>query len=866
MFGIQNFGNSENSNNQQKEYLKPYTIEGFYEVEKFDLSIFIDDSKDEFSIQFSYSTNLFHKDTIIRLAAHYENLLEQLINNETRPYSEFCLMNKDEFNKVIYDWNATNREFEKDLSIHEIFRLQALRKTNNIALKYGSKEISYQELDIKSDQLAHHIREEYRKRTKKMFSADVLIALCIDRSLEMVLAMLAVLKSGGAFVPIDVSHPQERIDFILNDTKANLVLTTRQFIGNNGIKLPDDKLVFVDLSEKIYESNLNDFSLPISNGNDLAYVIYTSGTTGNPKGVMVNHQNLSNFIAGMNETIPLNEDDHFLALTSISFDISVLELLWNLTGGRTVSIKTSDSSQNNLDYLVNNYKEQLDFSLFYFSSKDDFKKDKYQLLKESSLYADRNAFSAIWIPERHFHEFGGIFPNPSVVAAGLSTITSNIEIRSGSIVLPLHDVIRVAEEWSVVDNLSNGRIALSIASGWHVNDFVLKPFNYDERQKVMYSQIEELKTLWRGERIQRKNGLDQLTDVEIFPKPITSKLNIYITSGGNPDTFVSAGKIGANILTHLLGQEIEDLEKNINLYKKTLKENGFSVKEAKISLMLHTYIGTDLEEVKNKVKDPFKSYLKSSVGLISNLSKDLNIATSNIDEDNLNDLLELGFERYWQTSALFGTPETCKKIVSSIYAIGVTDIACLIDFGIADVDVMEGLRHLNQLKNNYNRVEENINDATNVITSMQITPSYLNALLEDDNSISFIKNLKQIIVGGEIFPDKLLNKLKELTDADIFNMYGPTETTIWSTFQKVNKGNKVNIGRPIQNTSVYILDVNLVPVPIGVVGELYIGGAGVARGYLNRPELTAERFIENPFLTPFDELNGYNRLGLLQDR
>ena len=121
----------------------------------------------------------------------------------------------------------------------------------------------------------------------------------------------------------------------------------------------------------------------------------------------------------------------------------------------------------------------IDFSLFYFASDArQSDQDKYRLLKEGAQFADRHGFAAVWTPERHFHAFGGLYPNPSVTSAALAVLTERVQIRFGSVVLPLHDPIRVAEEWAVVDNLSNGRVGLSFASGWHPDDFVFKPEHY----------------------------------------------------------------------------------------------------------------------------------------------------------------------------------------------------------------------------------------------------------------------------------------------------------------------------------------------------------------------------------------------------
>src|SRR3989475_2145150 len=149
----------------------------------------------------------------------------------------------------------------------------------------------------------------------------------------------------------------------------------------------------------------------------------------------------------------------------------------------------------------------LDFSLFYFASGgSEQSADQYRLLLDGARFADSHGFAAVWTPERHFHRFGGLYPNPSVSSAAIAAITERIQIRAGSVVLPLHHPIRVTEEWAVVDNLSNGRVGVSFASGWHARDFVLSADSYADRKAVMRRSIEEVRTLWRGGSVRRRDG------------------------------------------------------------------------------------------------------------------------------------------------------------------------------------------------------------------------------------------------------------------------------------------------------------------------------------------------------------------------
>ncbi len=344
---------------------------------------------------------------------------------------------------------------------------------------------------------------------------------------------------------------------------------------------------------------------------------------------------------------------------------------------------------------IDNIAKKIQFSLLYFSSNEaEFADDKYKLFFEGASFADRNGFTAVWTPERHFHAFGGLYPNPSVISAALASATKHIRIRAGSVVMPLHHPIRVAEEWSVVDNLSDGRVDLAFARGWNPNDFVLAPDTYADSKEVMFSGIQTLQKLWRGESVRLSNGVGKETEIKIYPLPKQRELSIWITCTGGKERFVEAGAGGFNILTALLFQPIEELAEKILLYRQARTEHGYDPNGGHITLMLHTFVGEDLETVRNLVREPFIEYIKSSVNLWRQGSKNLDELTP-IEQEKL---LAYAFERYFHTSALFGTPSTCLEMVKRLQEIGVDEIACLIDFGISGDVVLANLNYLNELR------------------------------------------------------------------------------------------------------------------------------------------------------------------------
>ncbi|PCK07322.1 MAG: hypothetical protein COA42_14895 [Alteromonadaceae bacterium] len=360
--------------------------------------------------------------------------------------------------------------------------------------------------------------------------------------------------------------------------------------------------------------------------------------------------------------------------------------------------KTLDASDadNNADNDVDT-EADVSFSLFYFGAEAYEGENKYDLYLKAAKFADENDFEAIWTPERHFDLVGGLYPNPSILNAALATITQQIKLRAGSVVLPLHDPIRVAEEWAVVDNLSNGRVGIAVASGWHTRDFVLAPDNYESRRSVMSKEIDTLKTLWAGGSIVRKDGVGDDVEVQTYPKPIQKQLPLWITASISPKTFIEAGRIGANVLTHLLGQTIDELAEKIVLYRESLEKNGFDPQKGRVTLMIHTYLGDDLDATMEKARGPFKQYMRSHISLIIPVLKSLGVSTDDMKDADLENMADFAFERYAQSASFIGTPQSVTHVAAHLKDIGVNEYACLIDW-LDNETVLQGLDSINELK------------------------------------------------------------------------------------------------------------------------------------------------------------------------
>ncbi|MFY0563636.1 MupA/Atu3671 family FMN-dependent luciferase-like monooxygenase [Archangium lansingense] len=347
---------------------------------------------------------------------------------------------------------------------------------------------------------------------------------------------------------------------------------------------------------------------------------------------------------------------------------------------------------------VSRQTRKLDFSLFFFADEDDGASDKYRLLMEAGKFADRHGFRAIWTPERHFHPHGGLYPNPSVLAAALSSVTENIQLRAGSVVLPLQSPFRVVEEWSIVDNLSRGRAGLSVVSGWVPNDFALAPENFARKRDILFERLEQVERLWRGEAIPAKDGAGNEVQLRVFPRPVQPKLPLWVTCSTDPGLFEKTGTLGYHVLTSVIGQSLDEALEKLGLYGAALTRAGHRREEHITSLMMHAFVGRDADEVLDKVRGPLTSYLRAHVALMQTLVKSLELQVDINQPQWLDYLASYAFERYYRTGALIGTVTSCLPMVDRLMTSGVDEVACLIDFGV-DVDaVLEGLTHLAELK------------------------------------------------------------------------------------------------------------------------------------------------------------------------
>ncbi len=337
----------------------------------------------------------------------------------------------------------------------------------------------------------------------------------------------------------------------------------------------------------------------------------------------------------------------------------------------------------------------LQFSLYFFGNYPAaHRDDKYDLVIASTRFADQHGFTAVWLPERHFHSVGGFSPNAAVMAAALARETSRIQLRAGSVVLPLHHPVRVAEEWSMVDNLSKGRIGISIASGWHPHDFVFAPDAYENRRELCTQSLETIRQLWRGDAINVRSGSGANIDVQLFPMPVQRELPVWLTCV-QAESYERAGELGLNILAQLQNQTLDDIAEKIRRYRAARARAGHD--RGHVTILLHTFVTDDIEQARNQARKPLREYLRSHVE-ISQRKLFAQNGAAEVSRDDLDFLLERAADDYASGKAFIGTPESCMEIAGQLAVIGVDEVGCLIDFGVDPKAVMASLPHLERLR------------------------------------------------------------------------------------------------------------------------------------------------------------------------
>ena len=315
---------------------------------QFDLRLIIETTDGELTTSFEYNTDLFEDATITRMLGHFHNLLEGIVVNPNQSLSDLPLLSEAELHQQLVVWNDTQAEYPKDLCIHQLFEAQVERTPDATAVVFEKQQLTYRQLNARANKLANYLQ-------KLGVAPEVLVGICVERSLEMVVGLLGILKAGGAYVPLDPHYPAERLSYMLADSGVGVLLTQQPLL--NSLPQNQAQAVCLDTDWKAIEQNSQENLDAGVYSDNLAYVIYTSGSTGQPKGVMNTHRGIHNRLLWMQQTYRLTSSDRVLQKTPFSFDVSVWEFFWPLITGARIIVALPEGHKDSA-YLVNLISQQ----------------------------------------------------------------------------------------------------------------------------------------------------------------------------------------------------------------------------------------------------------------------------------------------------------------------------------------------------------------------------------------------------------------------------------------------------------------------------------------------------------------------------
>ena len=294
------------------------------QLDDLDLTFKVYKFKNDFHLGIEYNAKLFQEDTIKRMATHYQKLMRSISANPDSKISDISLVTDDEYQQIIFDWNNTEEEYDRENTFIDVFQSQVDETPTAAAINFYEQTLSYDGLNKKANQLARLLKENGVQQ-------EVIVGISLDRSPEMIIALLGVLKAGGAYLPLDPAYPKDRLEFMIRDSQVPLVITSdaHRVVFSH----IDTQIVSLDEVSRDLDTFSNDDLPKQTKSHHLAYIIYTSGSTGKPKGVQVEHASLMNLTLTQKKVFTLNQEDNVLLFSSLNFDASIFAITLALTHG-----------------------------------------------------------------------------------------------------------------------------------------------------------------------------------------------------------------------------------------------------------------------------------------------------------------------------------------------------------------------------------------------------------------------------------------------------------------------------------------------------------------------------------------------------
>ncbi|MRX70530.1 amino acid adenylation domain-containing protein [Flavobacterium resistens] len=899
---LQNQKQLKNLNNEELIGIEVNEYSFLRKTTQFDIR-FAFTEKDGLELMIDYNTDIYDVSLIERMFHHFENLMNGLLDETTKDIQEVEFLTEIEKFQVISEFNNTVVSYPNDKTIVTLFEEQVINTPDNIAIVFGNISLTYKELNEKVNQLAHYLRNEY------FIEQNDLVGIKLDRSEQMIIAILSVLKSGAAYVPIDTNYPQERIAYIEKDINCKVIVD-------------EDELALFNLQRFRFNSENPNL---INSTSDLAYVIYTSGSTGEPKGVMVEHGNVIRLVKPCSY-FPLSPKNILLSTGSVSFDATTIEYFGTLLNGSRLILTTQDNllDLSKLEDVVKTHKvNSLWMTASWFSQVVESNIKIFENIDQLIIGGDV-------VSPKHTEKVFERYPAIKIVngygPTENTTFSTTFEIQNVKYTtIPIGKPIPNSFAYILNKNLQpvvTGVIGQLYVSGAGVargylnkaeltaEKFISNPFVQGER---LYDTGDLCKWLPDG-NIEFLGRKDQQVKIRGFRIELVEIENVILQYSANFNQvlvvvkemhqekvlvayLVASNDFDKNELRHFLQNKLPDYmipSFYIVLDKLPLTSNGKINYKALPNISDNDIIRKEFLGPSNEIEEQLAEIWKEVLGvgkigitdnffdlggdsirsirLLSRINNflGLNYKLSDIYAfPSIKELLSIKLERQTSTIsplikiqveasfenlskeldsekiiAIFPMSDIEQGMLYSSFLntnLGVYHDQFLIPIPIQDFDESIFIKALELLveKHEIKKTEDFIDN--NHITHFHAVPIILEKITPKKYPF-----LKRIISGGDICSLALANQTEKPFDISIpglwrMKIYKLGEQQWHLLFQFHHA---ILDGWSLAS----LIDEGLQPVSIGLKGKLYISGDGVARGYLNKPELTAEKFISNPFI------------------
>jgi len=754
----------ENMGNPRVEIpgLKLVPIRHKSQIAKFDLELYAVEAGEKLLFTFQYCTKLFKQETIERFISYFKKIVTSILIDPGIKISGIEILTGEEKNRLLYDFNDTATGYPKDKAIHELFAEQVVKTPGSIAIGFEDQALTYSGLNEKVNQLANYLKKGIN------IGPEERVAVLVDRSMEMVTAILGILEAGGAYVPIDTSFPEARIKYMIDDAKIGVVI-----------------------SEKHQVKRLNRLQWEC--------------------------KNFHTFLC-MDSASVYEEEE-------IEKNELMDEAMWRYIGESEDEIEAGGWASSYTGEPLSK-EEMREYGDNTFKKLSPFLHKNMRVLEIGCASGITMFRIAPYVSFYYGTDLSGIIidKNKNRVKAGNH---KNITLDC----LPAHDIDKIeAENFDLI-------IINSVIQYFHGHNYLRKVI-----AKAM-DKLADKAYLFLGD-IMDQELKHELTRETLEFKRTHGDKNYRTKTTWDAELFVSRGFLEdialqtPGIQNIQFSNKIYTLENELTKFRYdaliTVDKSGSKANKSRAPQKyqhdiktLNTFSTKGAGFQKNQKVQPnraaYVTYTSGTTGLpkgimiehraVINFIKGMTDVIDFTEKDTILSLTTISFD-------IFGLETLLPLTRGTEVVIGNHD---------EQMDP-EVLTHTLVKKE---------------ISILQLTPSRLQVLLSGGISRASSRRIKYLIVGGEAFPAVLLEEARDLFSGEIYNVYGPTETTIWSTIKNVTGERELNIGRPIANTRIYILDKSKKLLPVKVAGELFIGGDGLARGYLNKPELTAEKFISH---------------------